>query len=335
MTLLVRNEADIVDAQVAFHLHAGVDFVIATDNGSDDGTLEILERYARTGRPAPAPGGRRGHAPGRVGHPHGPAGGDRLRGGLGDQLRRRRVLVAPRRHAQGCSRPGSRALRRRPRVLATLPASTRRRRELRRADDRPALHTGLSGRQDHDLPRASEGRSSRRSGRRDRARQPQRRRAGAGARCEAGTRSRSSTSRFGRLEQLERKARGGWLRTPPAEQTEHQLLLDEAYREGKLDAFYAEHAISDAALERGLADGSLAVDTRLRDVLRTLREPDGRYRVPEAGTSLTFETPGLADTAAYAAEASVLVGIDGIVRAEQRVAALEARLARLRTLPRR
>ena len=49
MTLLVRNEADIVDAQIAFHLHAGVDFVIATDNGSDDGTVEILERYERAG----------------------------------------------------------------------------------------------------------------------------------------------------------------------------------------------------------------------------------------------------------------------------------------------
>ena len=49
MTLLARNEADIVDAQLAFHLNAGVDVVVATDNGSDDGTLEILERYERSG----------------------------------------------------------------------------------------------------------------------------------------------------------------------------------------------------------------------------------------------------------------------------------------------
>ena len=32
MTLRARDEADIVDAQIAFHLNAGVDFVIATDN---------------------------------------------------------------------------------------------------------------------------------------------------------------------------------------------------------------------------------------------------------------------------------------------------------------
>jgi glycosyltransferase involved in cell wall biosynthesis len=49
MTLLARNEADIVDAQVAFHLNAGVDFVVAIDNGSDDATTEILESYQRDG----------------------------------------------------------------------------------------------------------------------------------------------------------------------------------------------------------------------------------------------------------------------------------------------
>src|SRR4051812_50181981 len=49
MTLRTRNEADILDAQLSFHLDAGVDFVVAIDNGSDDGTTEILERYAREG----------------------------------------------------------------------------------------------------------------------------------------------------------------------------------------------------------------------------------------------------------------------------------------------
>jgi glycosyl transferase family 2 len=49
LTLLVRNEADILDAHLTFHFNAGVDFVIATDNCSDDGTTEILESYARHG----------------------------------------------------------------------------------------------------------------------------------------------------------------------------------------------------------------------------------------------------------------------------------------------
>ena len=48
-TLVVRDEADIVDDQLAYHLNAGVDFVIASDHQSSDGTTEILERYARGG----------------------------------------------------------------------------------------------------------------------------------------------------------------------------------------------------------------------------------------------------------------------------------------------
>ena len=49
MTLLVRDEADIVDAHLAFHLNAGVDFVIAMDHRSSDGTTEILASYAEQG----------------------------------------------------------------------------------------------------------------------------------------------------------------------------------------------------------------------------------------------------------------------------------------------
>src|SRR5712691_8243447 len=50
MTLRARDEADVVDAQIAFHLNAGVDFIVATDHRSRDGTTEILESYARDGR---------------------------------------------------------------------------------------------------------------------------------------------------------------------------------------------------------------------------------------------------------------------------------------------
>ena len=42
-TLVVRDEADIVSTQIRYHLNAGVDFVIAADHESQDGTTEILE----------------------------------------------------------------------------------------------------------------------------------------------------------------------------------------------------------------------------------------------------------------------------------------------------
>jgi len=48
-TVLVRDEADVIDDQILYHLDAGVDFVIATDHQSQDGTTEILERYVREG----------------------------------------------------------------------------------------------------------------------------------------------------------------------------------------------------------------------------------------------------------------------------------------------
>ena len=50
MTLSVRDEADVIEANIRYHLDAGVDFVIATDHRSTDGTTEILRRYERDGR---------------------------------------------------------------------------------------------------------------------------------------------------------------------------------------------------------------------------------------------------------------------------------------------
>ena len=62
MTLLVRDEVDVVESWLAFHLNAGADFVVATDNRSQDGTTEILERYAREGPRPRDPGAGRGSA---------------------------------------------------------------------------------------------------------------------------------------------------------------------------------------------------------------------------------------------------------------------------------
>jgi hypothetical protein len=49
MTLLARDEEDIIEANLAYHLNVGVDFIIATDNGSRDGTTAILKAYEQLG----------------------------------------------------------------------------------------------------------------------------------------------------------------------------------------------------------------------------------------------------------------------------------------------
>ena len=321
MTLLVRDEADVVDAQIAFHLHAGVDFVIATDNASSDGTTEILERYERAGilRLLREPGDEMRQAEWVT--PHGAPRGDRARGGLGDQLRRGRVLVAARRLAQGRPRTRAAAVRRRPRLLAPLPAASRRRRLLRRAHDRPASRPRIPGTRRRS-PRAPEGRAS----------------GAPGGEIEAGNHNaegpgleplRAGTHRGAALLVPlggAARAQGAWRLAPspgpragaaPSAWTRRSAAAD-------VDAFYEALAVSDAALAQGLADGTLAVDTRLRDALRDLRATTGAFRAAEAGRPLDFPRPPSPTTRPTPPRRPVLVGIDGIVRAEQRVEALAA-----------
>jgi hypothetical protein len=50
MTLLCRDEEDIIGYNIAYHLDQGVDFIIATDNGSRDRTPLLLERFERRGK---------------------------------------------------------------------------------------------------------------------------------------------------------------------------------------------------------------------------------------------------------------------------------------------
>lgn len=49
MTLVVRNEADVLDANLRVHRALGVDAFAVLDNGSSDGTAELLERWNAAG----------------------------------------------------------------------------------------------------------------------------------------------------------------------------------------------------------------------------------------------------------------------------------------------
>lgn len=50
MTLLVRDEEDVLEANLLYHYAQGVDFVIATDNRSVDSTSDILKQFEHQGR---------------------------------------------------------------------------------------------------------------------------------------------------------------------------------------------------------------------------------------------------------------------------------------------
>jgi hypothetical protein len=49
LTLLVRDEEDIIDAHMTYHLAQGVDFILVTDNCSKDSTADIVRRYQDAG----------------------------------------------------------------------------------------------------------------------------------------------------------------------------------------------------------------------------------------------------------------------------------------------
>jgi hypothetical protein len=328
MTLLARNEADIVDAQIAFHLHAGVDFVIATENRSDDGTLEVLERHARAGHlhllRQDADDMRQHVWVTRMAQMAAvELGADWIinadadefwwpRGGsLKDVLR-----LVPARYGvvRGCWRhflprpDGDADFAERMTVRLCTPSFPGDKSTIYHAHQKVAHR----GHPDVEIEFGNHNATGR-------GLEPMR----------EWHPIEVLHFSYRSVEQLAAKARGGWVRGPIGEQTLHQILLDEAYSENRLRRFFDDVAISDEELGRGLAEGRLALDTRLRDALRVLRAPDGSYRLPDPKPLLSFEPPDAAETAAYAAEVSVLADIDGIVRAERRVASLEARLHRL------
>jgi len=49
MTLLVRDEQDVIAENIAYHLSRGVDHVIVTDNASTDAARDIVRAFERTG----------------------------------------------------------------------------------------------------------------------------------------------------------------------------------------------------------------------------------------------------------------------------------------------
>jgi hypothetical protein len=325
MTLLARDEADVVDAQIAFHLGAGVDFVVATDNRSRDGTTEVLERYEGAGRL---------HL---IREP-----GEDFR--QSEWVTRMARLAATDFEADWVyntdpdefwwARGGSLK-----EILGAIPerfgvVRAVWRNFVPRPDDGRFFAERMTARlctpSFHDHPLSTHWKSAHRA---------------------------SSEVRIGRGNH-EAFAPGllplrGWYPIEilhyPVRSLEHcvrkyvtQFVALEknatkgipahmadayrAYKAGALEAFYAPLVVDDETLERGLAVGTYAVDTRLRDALRALGF--GHLR-DGAGASLDVGHPGFADEALFAGEATALDESDLFLALGARIDRLERRVGRL------
>ena len=318
MTLLARDEADVVEQWLAFHLNAGADFVVATDNNSVDGTTDVLERYAREGhlRLIREPGEdlRQNEWVTRMARlaatEHGAdwvinSDADEFWWPRGASLARVLQAIPPRYGTVGAflrvfaPRPdgdGSFAERLTVRFSALAPIQDPGslfkpiRKVIHRGHPEITLTRGNHALVDSPF---------------DPLRGwfpievlhfPLRSRA-----------------------QCEHKARlqgNAWehiSRTPTA----YHAQMFDALAGGTMDEYYASQVVSDEEVERGVANGRLVVDTRLRDALRSL---------DAGGAPLEFETPSLVDEATYAVEAAALGEAD-VVRLQRRLDTLEHRLA--------
>lgn len=94
--------------------------------------------------------------------------------------------------------------------------------------------------------------------------------------------------------------------------------------------FPADAAAPDPSrLDALLEEGALARDTRLRDALRSLRDPAGAFAHPAEGSSgLSLSVPSVVDDASYAVECAAVGEVD-LVRLDREIRELELRIAGL------
>ena len=321
MTLRARDEADIVGAQIDFHLNAGVDFVVAIDHRSRDGTTEILESRARDGHlqlvredAAAMDEGDWATRLARIAARE--FGADWVIGSDADEF--------------WWPRGGSLK-----EVLASVPARygvvhALLRQFVPRPDDGSFFAERMTARVSGAAPINDPTSLFRPNLKAVHRGDPE-------VTLSAGAHTLLDSSLvpmrgwypiellhfpIRSFEQCDRKyanLRDSLGRSRNA----YYERVHRARQEGRFVEFYGSLVIDDEALERGVRDGSLVVDTRLRDALRTLRERGG---------PLTFSRPTVVDDAAYAVDVAALGEAD-VVRLQRRLDELEPRLLSLERRP--
>jgi len=320
VTVLARDEADVIDAQVAFHLAAGADFVIATDNNSRDGTTEILESYERDGVlrliREPAEGLRQGEWVTRMARlaarEHGAdwvinTDADEFWWPRGGSLKDVLAAVPP---EYGVVQGFWRSFVPRPDDGAPFAERMTVRLTQRAPINDPTSFyrpvVKVAHRADPSVTVAR----------------------GNHALADSALRTLPTWHPIEVLH-FPLRSREQWMRkvqlqgdafTKHIERsgTGYHLKGYDALQTGRIEAQHASLVVDDPALGRGLEEGSLLVDTRLRDALRTVR----------AGAPLDFLQPTLAEEAEYAVEAAALSEAY-TVRAQRDLDEIEQRLLSL------
>ena len=317
VTVLARDEVDVIDAQVSFHLNAGADFIVATDNNSRDGTTEILERYEREGVlhliREPAEGLRQG-----------------------EWVTRMARLAATDFAADWVVNtdadefwwPRGGSLKD---VLAAVPSSfgvvqAFWRSFVPRPDDEQSFAERMTIRLAQHAP-INDPTSFYRPVVKVAHRADHQVTVGRGNHALADSRFRTLTT-WHPVEVLHfpLRSQAQWMRkvelqgdafTKHIERsgTGYHLKGYDALQRGSLAEQHASLVVDDGGLEQGLRDGTLVRDTRVRDALRAIG----------AGRPVAFPAPTLADAAAYAVEAAALTEAYA-VRAQRELDQLEQRL---------
>ncbi|MDH4102789.1 MAG: glycosyltransferase family 2 protein [Thermoleophilia bacterium] len=336
MTLLARDEADVVGAHVAFHLAAGVDFVIATDHRSEDGTTEILEEYERLGRL---------HL---IREP-----GEELR--QRDWVTRMARLAAKEYDADWVINsdadefwwPRGGDLKE---VLRAVPArygiaQAFVRNFVPRVEDGRFFADRMVYRISPQAPLNDPASPWRPTSKVAHRADPDVRVARGNHAIVAGDLQplrgwhpievlhfpMRSLEQYGRKARHQSKAFAAPGSRPG---TAYHAKANAFYAEGKGDEYFASMAVADDELDHGLRAGTLVQDTRLRDALAVLRTDSERDAEPtfwpasSGASGLEFPKPSVIEDVLYAVDAAVLGEAD-VQRAQRRLDELEARIARV------
>jgi hypothetical protein len=297
--VVLRDDADVLDAHLRFHLNAGVDLALVAGGDDDEESASVLEPYVRSGHVVRSAGAMAELAQRAVSEHAAdwvlPADGDEFWWPRGESLKDVLAAIPPRYEVvQGL-------------VRVFLPAAA----EAEPFSESMIVRASLLRSREHGaeplewalrpLYRALPDLSP-----------------------EAGDDRRIPMRAWYPIEVLRFPFRSAiqaerTLSAGDAPRSKLEADAAEARRSGRLPEWYTEVA-GGSSRAQGLADGTLVEDTRLRDAVQLL----GPHQ-PEHAARLVLTPPGVVDDASYAIECAAVGEVD-LAKLERQIRELEGRI---------